>query len=64
MPEWMGGYLQENVKEFRTVEDKMGFVLELATQNILRKTGGPFSAAIFNSDTNQLISAAVNRAIP
>lgn len=42
----------------------MSFVLGLATQNILEKTGAPFSAAIFNMDTNQLVSVGVNRAVP
>lgn len=30
----------------------------------MRKTGGPFAAAIFNKDTNELISSGVNRVMP
>ena len=42
----------------------MEFVLGLANSNILKKTGGPFSAAIFNADTNELVSCGVNRVVP
>ena len=64
LPDWIHEHLEQNKREFATMEDKMDFVLGLATQNILKKTGGPFSAAIFNADTNQLISCGVNRVVP
>lgn len=42
----------------------MHFVLGLARENIMNGTGGPFSAAIFNMDTNELVACGVNRVVP
>jgi len=42
----------------------MKFVLALCRENVIQGTGGPFSAAIFNRNTHQLISCGVNRVIP
>ncbi|NBD38466.1 MAG: nucleoside deaminase [Verrucomicrobia bacterium] len=43
---------------------QMRRVLELTRRNIEEKTGGPFGAAVFDRDSGQLISAAVNRVQP
>jgi hypothetical protein len=41
----------------------MELVLRLAKENIIRNTGGPFSAAIFNMENGELISVGLNRAL-
>ena len=38
----------------------MRFVLKLTLQNIEKKTGGPFGAAVFESESGQLVSVGVN----
>ena len=38
----------------------MAFVIELSRLNVQYRTGGPFAAAIFDSNTNQLIAPGVN----
>lgn len=43
---------------------RMQFVLQLASWNVANKTGGPFAAAIFESDTGELVSIGVNRVVP
>lgn len=46
-----------------SIEEKVRFVLKLAAQNIEHKTGGPFGAAIFNSNSHELISVGVNQVV-
>ena len=42
----------------------MDFVTQLSKQNVKQQTGGPFAAAIFNMDTQQLLSVGVNIVVP
>ncbi len=44
--------------------DRMRFVLDLATQNIDRGTGGPFAAGIVEQQSGRLIAVGVNRVVP
>lgn len=38
----------------------MRFVIDLAHENVARRTGGPFAAAVFRSDDGRCVSAGVN----
>ena len=40
--------------------EKMEFVLKLAEENVKNHTGGPFAAAIFNMNNNEIISIGLN----
>lgn len=44
--------------------DRMPFVIELARRNVVERTGGPFGAAIFESDSGRLVAPGVNRVVP
>jgi tRNA(Arg) A34 adenosine deaminase TadA len=39
---------------------RMRFVVELAAENVRRRTGGPFGAAVFESETGALVAVGVN----
>ena len=58
-PDWM-----EQVVDWRahyaTDESRMGLAIELARQNVLHGTGGPFGAAVFESGSGALVAAGVN----
>ena len=41
----------------------MRLAIELARQNVLRGTGGPFGAAIFERSTGALLSVGVNSVV-
>lgn len=61
-PEWM----QETVAfgtRYETDEDRMRLAIELARQNVVRGTGGPFGAAIFERSTGALLSVGVNSVV-
>ena len=45
---------------YRTVEDRMRFVVELSRLNVRKGTGGPFGAAVFERETGRLLAPGVN----
>lgn len=47
-----------------TLEERVRLVIDLARENTLRGTGGPFGAAIFERDSGKLIAVGVNRVVP
>jgi tRNA(Arg) A34 adenosine deaminase TadA len=48
---------------YDSVEDRMRLAIELARQNVMRGTGGPFGAAIFERSTGALLSVGVNSVV-
>lgn len=42
----------------------MDFVIQLSKQNVAKQTGGPFAAAIFDMDNQQLLAVGVNIVVP
>lgn len=45
---------------FASIEDRMRLAISLAAENIERGTGGPFGAAVFESDSGAVVSVGVN----
>jgi tRNA(Arg) A34 adenosine deaminase TadA len=45
---------------FPTLEDRMRLAVALSRENVVRRTGGPFGAAIFERDSGRLVAAGVN----
>ena len=62
IPDWIGDVVDWG-KVHTTDEDRMRLAIELARQNVLRGTGGPFGAAIFERSTGALLSAGVNSVV-
>jgi tRNA(Arg) A34 adenosine deaminase TadA len=61
-PDW----IQEAVAfgtRYETDDDRMRVAIELSRQNVVRGTGGPFGAAIFEHSTGALISIGVNSVV-
>jgi tRNA(Arg) A34 adenosine deaminase TadA len=61
-PEWV----QETIvfgTRYDSEEDRMRLAVELARQNVVRGTGGPFGAAIFERSTGALLSVGVNSVV-
>ena len=50
--------------ELTTDVEKMSFVLDLVTWNVNNRSGGPFAAAVFERESNRLVSIGVNRVVP
>src|SRR5512136_2697387 len=59
LPEWMAGLVSE-ADTFVSDEDKMRLAIALARENVLRRTGGPFGAAVFEQATGRIVGVGVN----
>lgn len=57
LPDWLQEYAESADVPVR--EDRMRFAINLAGENVARKTGGPFGAAIFTEE-GRLVSVGVN----
>lgn len=62
-PLWVESFVDWE-SEYSTDEEKVMLAINLAEQNVLRMTGGPFGAAIFDRTNGKILSAAVNQAVP
>ena len=63
LPPW----LTERIAAVDTFVDdaaRMALVIDLARQNVVLGTGGPFGAAIFERGSGALVSAGVNLVVP
>lgn len=58
-PPWVEGSIDWH-QRLPTDEAKMQLVLNLTLENLRRKTGGPFAAAIFQRGEHRLVSVGVN----
>ncbi len=63
LPDWLDESIPLDFSA-ATQADRMGFVIELARQNIRARTGGPFAAAVFESDSGRLVAPGVNVVVP
>lgn len=59
LADWVGEFVAQGPRALPMMLDRMRFVVELARQNVSRKTGGPFGAAVFD-ESGGLIAAGVN----
>jgi tRNA(Arg) A34 adenosine deaminase TadA len=60
LPEWIGPLVTERGGGLMTVESRMQFVIEIARQNVERRTGGPFGAAVFEAGSGRVVGVGVN----
>ncbi len=58
-PSWISDLIQAE-KTYATPEEQMALAILLSRENVRHKTGGPFGAAVFATDSGKLISAGVN----
>ena len=59
LPKWAENFIETAPKIFKNVEDRMRFVLDLSRQNVQHESGGPFAAAVFETE-GRLVAAGVN----
>lgn len=63
MPKWVDEAVDwEHV--FATDDERAELVIHLARRNVEERTGGPFGAAVFESESGRIVSAAVNIVVP
>lgn len=64
LPGWVDGFLAQPPAVFETPEQRMRVAIDLARENIMRQTGGPFAAAVFEMESGRLVSVGVNCVVP
>lgn len=60
LPQWIVPFLHGRPSSFPDDEQRMALVLELVREHVRAETGGPFGAAVFASESGQLLSVGVN----
>ena len=60
MPDWIDEFLPTPDRVYPTMVERMELAIELARLNVKHGSGGPFGAALFDMETDRLISAGVN----
>lgn len=63
LPAWVDG-LVDWQRRYSRVEDRMALVLEVGREQVRQRTGGPFTAAVFERDSGRLVAVGVNLAVP
>jgi tRNA(Arg) A34 adenosine deaminase TadA len=61
-PEWVSRIVDWD-RAYPTDEERMRLAIEISRQNVLRGTGGPFGAAIFESRSGLLLSVGMNSVV-
>lgn len=59
LPDWLEG-MTDWQRRYASAEERMGLAIAIARENVLRGTGGPFGAAVFETDSGRLVSIGVN----
>jgi tRNA(Arg) A34 adenosine deaminase TadA len=58
-PEWLDQAVDWSAR-YKSDEERMRVAVGLARENVLRGTGGPFGAAVFEAGGGRLVAAGVN----
>jgi tRNA(Arg) A34 adenosine deaminase TadA len=58
-PGWLDDMVDWHAR-YHSDEERMRVAVELARQNVLRGSGGPFGAGVFESNGGRLVAAGVN----
>jgi len=59
LPAWLDEVVDRS-RAYRSDEDRMGVAIDLSRENVLRDMGGPFGAAVFESESGRLVSVGTN----
>jgi tRNA(Arg) A34 adenosine deaminase TadA len=60
LPAWMGKFLGSAEIFRQTTKERMRLVIDLSRLNVEQGTGGPFGAALFETESGRLVAAGVN----
>jgi len=60
LPGWIEGFLAGYPDSIPSIQDRVSLTIEAAQRNIDEGTGGPFAAAVFETESGKLVSLGVN----
>ena len=64
LPAWAKTFLAAQRGTFASTTERMRLAIELSRRNVTERTGGPFGAAVFETETGRLVAAGVNMVEP
>lgn len=64
LPDWAEDELKKLPECIPTMEERMREVIRFAKLNVEHRTGGPFSAGVFERETGRVVVIGVNRVVP
>lgn len=62
LPDWVETFVEWD-RKYESDEEKMSLAINLSMENIRQATGGPFGAAIFDSETGKLLAVGLNQVV-
>ena len=62
LPPWVHELVDAG-RRYASDQERMRLAVDLSRENVLRRTGGPFGAAIFDAGTGELVSVGVNSVV-
>lgn len=62
-PDWVAAFVGDD-RPYVDDAARMRVAIGLARQNVERRTGGPFGAAVFEAASGRLVGVGVNRVVP
>lgn len=60
LPRWLAEFMAAGVSPMASLEERMQWVVGLSGMNVRHGSGGPFAAAVFDSETSLPVAAGVN----
>jgi tRNA(Arg) A34 adenosine deaminase TadA len=60
LPRWIRRFVKDHGQMCYDLQERMEWVVDLARETLFRRSGGPFAAAVFDMETEHLVSAGVN----
>lgn len=63
LPDWIDEVVDWE-RPYANDEARMRLAITLASENVQRRTGGPFGAAIVEEESGRLVSVGMNRVVP
>ncbi len=61
-PDWVETLVDWD-RRYATDEERMRLAIELSRENVVRGTGGPFGAAVFEAETGALVAVGMNSVV-
>jgi tRNA(Arg) A34 adenosine deaminase TadA len=60
LPRWVGRFVTDHSQICYDLQERMEWVIDLARQTLFHGSGGPFAAAVFDLETEHIVTAGVN----
>ena len=61
-PDWVDSVVDWG-RPFKSDHDRMRLAIAVSRENVVRRTGGPFGAAVFERDTGRLVAVGMNSVV-